>query len=170
MVISPEWLLRGLCRCTASPAMPLSITDNDEGYTRNPQGTMTEIQVVNAFSPSVSLDDMKVPIDETKPSDDHPMVEPTRGPSISMSADHASDSASIRSMPAVAVTGPSSNRPDRSSPLFSENARLASRASPSSLTGTNVGHVEGDLNSYQRRAQHRSTIEVRNRGSCVYLV
>ena len=149
----------GFVRCSAVPAMPLSsITDNDEGYTRSPQGGMTEIQVVNAFS---ALDDVKVSVDETKPSDDHPMVESTRGPSISMSADHASDSASIRSMPAATATGPSSNMPDRSAPLCSENARLG-RASPSSLTGTNVGHVAGDLNSYQRRARHRSTIEVSN--------
>ena len=151
----------GFDGCLAMP--PSSVLDsNDETCGGSPQGAITDIQVVNAFTPNVSLEDVKVNVDTAKIADCHPMVE-ARRPSVSMTVEQVSDGVSIRSVATVHVS--QSSAPDRPGP---ELTLSASRSPPSSPTRSNTFHDEPHATLHQRRARHRSVIEVRTTSAVLY--
>jgi hypothetical protein len=131
---------------------PSSISDNNDEACDSPQAAITEIQVVDAFTPNVSLDDVKVTVDTTKIPDSHPMVG-ARRESVSTTVGQMSDGASIH-IPATAQL------PDSSLPALELGPGLdpsTTRSPPSSPTSSTVLHDEPHI---QWRARHRSTIEV----------
>jgi hypothetical protein len=132
---------------------PSSVSDNNDEACDG----ITEIQVVNAFAPNVSLDDVKVTVDTTKIADSHPMVE-ARRPSVSTTEGQVSDGASTHSVATVHVTEPSSPPLDRPGPELEPST---TRSPPSSPTGSTALHEEPPTTPHQWRARHRSAIEVR---------
>ncbi len=135
--------------------MVLSCTtdSNDEAYGYSPQGALTEIQVPDAFGSNIILEDVKVTVDDAK-VDSPPMATSTRGASISTTADIGSDAASVQS------AAPVSPVQDRPLPISTEAVPLLTRPPPVSQTGGNI--VQGDTfrSAHQRRARHRSVVEV----------
>jgi hypothetical protein len=136
---------------------PSSVSDN---YDEACDGAITEIQVVNAFAPNVSLDDVKVTVDTTKIPDSRPMVD-ARRPSESTTEEQVSDGASVAT---IHVTEPSLPAPDMPGPAS------ATRSPPSSPTRSSVLHEE-PYAPHQRRARHRSAIEVRRTSAdlCLFI-
>ena len=122
--------------------------------------SIAEIQVSTQYDPAMALDDVKVTVEKANDVDASPMVESTRGASISTNAEHTSDIASIHSMPAVHITEPSSPLVQRTSPMASESTLLSTRPPPPSPARSSTLQDDSSITSLQRRARHRSAIEV----------
>jgi len=139
---------------------PSSVSDNND---ESCDGAITEIQVVNAFAPNVSLDDVKVTVDSTKIADSLPMLD-ARRPSESTTEEQVSDGAS---MATIHVTEPSLPAPDRPGPGLTPST---TRSPPSSPTRSSVLHEEPYTTPHQRGARHRSAIEVRRSAAlCLFI-
>ncbi|KAF7339814.1 GYF domain-containing protein [Mycena venus] len=111
------------------------------------------IQQVDSDAPaSAELDKIVSQVEENGPSPH----DSSRGPSLSTTTEHLSDTASVHSMPAVMVTEPDSQHARRASTL-----QQTTQVSPPPASPTRAS-PEPSLTSIERRNRHRSAVEVRS--------
>lgn len=127
-----------------------------------PNDLLEQVHVTNPVLDSAVVDDVKIVAEHVKQEDNSPLAS-SRGPSLSTSPDHASDAASVHSMPAVHVSesAPSDARRPSTSASNAPVPHPSSR--PPSAPQSPIPQQENTptaLSQQQRRARHRSAIEV----------
>lgn len=131
-------------------------TLEDEQYADHPRG-IEEIEVPNGLDHG----GVKNSTPEETKEDSSPMLESSRGGSLSTNPEQISDGVSVHSLPVVHVTEPdaSLHRMPSTGPN-GESSTNPSRMVPSSPSRSQTPQEGGLPSQQQRRARHRSAIEV----------
>jgi hypothetical protein len=135
-------------------------TLEDEQYPDHPRG-IEEIEVPSGLDDENAVQGVKISTSQETKEDSSPMHDSSRGGSLSTNPEQISDGVSVHSLPVVHVTesdNPLHSRP--STGRTGESSNNSNRALPSSPSRSQTPQEEGPLSQQQRRARHRSAIEV----------
>lgn len=121
-----------------------------------------QVDVSHPIDSALTIQSLKIAADTPK-EDSSPITDSTRGPSLSASQDHNSDAASVHSMPAVLGPSPTSLITDRPSTTSSVTPSNQLQRAPLAVPSrTQAPQDDSSITQQQRRARHRSAIEVTN--------
>lgn len=111
----------------------------------------------------MAVQSLKISADAQKDDNISPVLESSRGPSESTSAEHLSDAVSVHSMPTVHVTAPDSTLTRRASTMqtLESGASPSTEAPPNSPSRSHMSSANSSISAQERRNRHRSAIEVR---------
>lgn len=132
----------------------------DEHYADHPRG-IEEVEVPSGIQENISIQGVKITTSH-EAKDTSPIHESGRGASLSTNPEHASDSASVQSLPLVSSTtqAPSLYRRP-STAQTADSSNIPYRTPPSSPSRNQIPQdSEGHVSQQQRGARHRSAIEV----------
>lgn len=135
---------------------------DDERHRDSPQG-IYPAEVSNAdLEDDMAVQSVKVSADAQNKDDNiSPVLDSSRGPSESTSAEHLSDVVSVHSMPTVHVTAPDSTLTRRASTMQTlESASPSTDVPPNSPSRSHMSSANSSISAQERRNRHRSAIEV----------
>lgn len=133
-------------------------TMDEDHYDSHPRGIVEEVEIGDGQVQGLAVQGVKITTDQSKDEDNSPVLESSRGPSVSTNAEQPLDTASSHSLPTVQVTDTdrlSARRPSTAHTTLTTTSPVP----PDSPVRSTMSH-SSSLNSQERRHRHRSAVEV----------